>query len=652
MWRWFSPALMPAVLAAPVMAAVNPSLQPADLSDQYRSCISAKVKEVDTDNQVVRLTVQEVLAGEFAPKTVSLRYGVVKSPAHGDDLGEVDAAASPADFQPGQVIVAWVMLKARGEAGTRVLTYVGDRQWHDAAVIPAAEPDQWQWKALAEESMVGTFNGQIHRLLDMLRDARSGRHFFPAVVFAQFKDDQVLGTYDGPLGGVALYDLDRDGRSDALAATPKGVKVLLQKQPNVFTDASGALGLGGVNARTLAVADVNADGRADLLLDGRLYLQGEGGFTASSLLPDPAPDPIKVSTFADLNGDGYPDVLISTVGHGLRTLINPGPDDAGGGFRDQTEALGLAVAPEGNGYIALGDWNLDGRIDLFYATGKGLLLEQQRDGRFVAVAHRLPLDFRGGARLEAGRCGAGMFAPVWRPDRMDLVLPLDGDMAVLTREDGQIVDVTGFGNEIALGTIAQSGTLLEDLDMDGYVDLLTFSHAPDGSLSYHTNRGYGSFMHAQLYKPDFWPGRSYQTGAGGLAAGDVDGDGANDVLIGGLDGRLVLVRSDVLSLRAPVERSKHHEAVLQRTALLTVHVTGVRGVTGATVRVLDAAGELVAMRNIGLAVLTGCRGPDAATIAVRQPGTHRVVVRFSDGTEAEASADLKPREHGVIRVAR
>lgn len=636
------------MLAGSARALVNPSLQPFDLSERNRIVVAATVKSVDDEKHVVHLEVRAVLQGQLAAKEIQFNFA---EGGGDDDAADVGGGedATPANFTEGRLVVAWIGEKSRGGAKS-VLMYADQREWHVATLADAAKPHEWTWVKAAEETMVGTFNGQSERLIEMLEHARKGTHFFPAVVYAKFKADEELAAVEGAIGGVGLYDLDRDGRLDVLAAAASGLKVLLQKQAGKFEDATAALGLGGVKGTALAAADVNGDGMPELLVDGVMYVSAGGKYERSALLPAAAAENFKVAAFTDLNGDGAPDVLVSRVGKGLAAYMNPGKD--GAAFEEKAEELGLGGAlADGNGYITLGDWNLDGRVDIFYASGKGELLVQGQDGKFAAAAGLGAQDFRGGASLTAGLSGAGAFAPVWRSDVMDLVLPADTNMGILTRQGDKPLDVTGFGNEIALATVSQVATLVEDLDMDGYMDLLTVSRDPDGSASYHTNRGYGSFMHAELYTPSFWPGDSYKRGHGGLVAGDVDGDGANDILLGGLDGKLILVASDALSLRGPTQNPVHHLKTLQQTGILPVRVEG-KGVVGAQVRVLDASGAIVAIRSIGQTVLTGCVAPDAVNIAIRSPGKYQLVVRYSDGHEVKQAVEIKAGVGSAVVVKR
>ncbi len=623
------------------MGLVSPTLQPFDLYERHQTVLSLEVVSVDSDKRTMALAVRQVIKGEFAARSITVTA-----------TAEAVAGAFQLLPEPGLTIVAFV---GKGRRGANDVQFYagGEGQWQIGTVRTAgdvATAATWEWTEVLKVDLFGTFNGHPAQLSAMLRDHAAGRGFFPALPFTHFRDDLVLGTLAGPIGGVALYDVDGDGRPDALATSPSGCALFLQRTPLTFSDATAAAGLGGVAGRSISIADVDGDGRADLLIDGRILRQDIAGhFVLTTLLPADADRGVVMSTFADLDHDGFPDVLMSQDGSGLRAWRHPGA--AGGPYVDATTALGFhqpADVASQHGFFTVGDLRGDSGSTVFRAVGGGLLLERQAAGTFAPTA--MPAyDFT----VPAGaRTGGGTVANVYDPTKPTLAFATDRGVNLVDAASEKPTDVGRYGNETVVITESCQALIAEDLHAAGNLDLYAISRSATSGNTLYVNRGYGSFMVSTRYKADAIPGTAHKHGAGGVAAGDANADGANDLLIGGVDGRLTLQINAVLSDRGTDEHPNRQDAVLARTALLAVSVTGPRGVVGASVRVVDQHDRLVAERIIGTNHATGCRGPDVATLAIREPGDYRVSVRWSDGQQKSWPVTLTAKTLVALRAVR
>ena len=249
------------------------------------------------------------------------------------------------------------------------------------------------------------------------------------------------GTTNGDVNTVAVGDVNADGKPDlvALNGTDSTVGVLLGTGTGTFgTAATYSVG-SSTYPSGLALADLNGDGRADMLVAnnltsaiGVLLSRSTGGLGAATQLPT-SDRPQSLAT-GDMNGDGKPDLVVGTVagdllvllGSGTGTLAPPSAAYPSGGTSVQqvrlgdvngdgqldvvtantfentvsvllgtgTGALGAAISyvagsDSAPSSVALGDVNRDGRLDLAtanYARNSAGVLLGQAAGGFVTPA--------------------------------------------------------------------------------------------------------------------------------------------------------------------------------------------------------------------------------------------------------------------------
>jgi Bacterial Ig-like domain (group 3)/FG-GAP-like repeat len=225
----------------------------------------------------------------------------------------------------------------------------------------------------------------------------------------------LLGNGDGTFKPVVLYnsggtvadsvvvaDVNGDGKPDLLVANfstncsqPGTVGVLLGNGDGTFQTAV-AYGSGGYCARSMAVADVNGDGKLDFVvanectsapgtcLSASLFVflgNGDGTFQGG-VYYDPKGLGTDSVAAADVNGDGIPDLVAGNLGSNTVGVLLGNGD---GTFRP-------AVTYEASGplSVAIRDVNGDGKPDLLVASGGMGLLLGNGDGTFQSVMNYDP----------------------------------------------------------------------------------------------------------------------------------------------------------------------------------------------------------------------------------------------------------------------
>jgi hypothetical protein len=184
------------------------------------------------------------------------------------------------------------------------------------------------------------------------------------------------GSGYGPRG-IAVADVNGDGRPDLLTANYLGnsVGVLLNAGSGTFGPATLYSAGYGSTPTGIVVADVNGDGKLDLLTAnlssdtaGVLLGTGTGTFSPVTTYPTGNNSGPRSLAVADVNADGKLDLLLSNNTSGAAAvLLGTGTGSFGAAT---TYSTGYSSYPRG---IAVADVNGDGKLDLLTANSNTIV---------------------------------------------------------------------------------------------------------------------------------------------------------------------------------------------------------------------------------------------------------------------------------------
>src|SRR5204862_5181131 len=278
------------------------------------------------------------------------------------------------------------------------------------------------------------------------------------------------------------------------------------------------------------------DETEDLFVSGHLFRGNQGRFietTASAGVV--LRDRPTAAAFGDYDNDGRVDLYVATSGRGGALFRNMG----GGRFRDVAASAGLAdTAPAARALFV--DFDHDGDLDLLLATPAGTRAYRNNlDGTFREMA--APMGLSGGGGGGGSRDVA--FGDFDGDGHTDLVIVGDDGRLRLFRNlsQGRFEDATAASG---LGGVARAGAVaVGDYDNDGFLDLFLTSLDGSDAALYH-NRGDGTFQRDA--RSDGL--RRKLAGVVGLDAAffDFDNDGRLDLVVVGKGG-VRLFRNDATS---------------------------------------------------------------------------------------------------------
>lgn len=239
----------------------------------------------------------------------------------------------------------------------------------------------------------------IIRSRDGIRVALSnGNGFEPSTLWTDYFSDDTLQKWKnvvGYSGTICSADVNGDGLADIVARGPRGIYVSLSSstsfmKPGIwtteFSDQEKTVWKEAKYSSTFQLADVNGDGRADLMVRGPngilVSLSSGNGFQPASLWSTSFSDAggwgndehfYGAIRLGDVNGDGMADIIASSK-DGIHVLLSNGQAFLGdmiwhpSEFRDRA----ASKSPDYSSILQCADINGDQRCDFILRSRDGI----------------------------------------------------------------------------------------------------------------------------------------------------------------------------------------------------------------------------------------------------------------------------------------
>ncbi len=320
-----------------------------------------------------------------------------------------------------------------------------------------------------------------------------------------------IGMGSSP-SATAIADLNADGRPDLVVANfgSNTVSVLLGNAAGSF---SGKADFGtGQAPCALGIADLNGDGRPDLAVANAvsntisvLLGNGDGTFVTKTDFGTGI-NPCSLA-IVDLNADGRPDLVVANFASNTVSVLR---SSGGGAFADKVD-FRTGISPRA---LASADLNADGRPDVTTVNDFGLPLSVMLGNGDGSFAARKDVQF---PTRNPSSVAIGDLNGDGRPDLVVAGGGFDEVSVLLGNGDGSLTPTFDIGTGLSPASVA-----IADFNADGRLDLAT-ANSGSNTISVILQNAGGTFDAGMEFNTEEFP---YS-----LAAADLDADGRSDLAV-------------------------------------------------------------------------------------------------------------------------
>ena len=375
----------------------------------------------------------------------------------------------------------------------------------------------------------------------------------------------------GTLGGsvAASADFDGDGKADlvVLSTNADTLAVLLGDGVGGFKTVASVNLAGNGQTKDVVVADVNGDGKADILVshlnsNGLDVLLGNGNGSFQTAIFTKGN--FSVLAVGDFDNDGIPDVVTTDSN---RAILWTGQGN--GKFKAGTP---MPIGSSSTAILA-GDFNNDGNLDIATAnpsSGNVTILLGNGDGTFA-----LGLDYKVGVGNNPSNMVAGRFRGAGSPLDLAMVDEGKGTVTILLGDGNGAFQA---GGTFPVGaTSSPEGIAAGDFNGDGILDL-AISDDKTKAIMVLLGNGDGTFQAPLAYFAGVWSEKT--------VVADFNGDGRADLAVGSqLNGSVAVLLSAVPANVAATTGTPQSKPIKTAFAPLGVKVTDANGIALANVPV-------------------------------------------------------------------